>query len=89
MKGISVVGCGDNLRDYLIGTSRTAGGITDASVICTSLTKNRELNGVGNVLSFIGIYSLLRIQNNSTIILGMKDVGKLTDRNKELAKILR
>lgn len=60
--------------------------VTVETVICISLTKNHDLNGVGKVLSCIRIYSHLRTQDRLIVILCTNDVGRLTDGNKDRAK---
>lgn len=48
MRGNTVVGCGDSLRDEMADTNKTACVIVVSSVIYSGLTYDRQYNGVSN-----------------------------------------
>lgn len=63
-RGISVVGCGNSVRDEVTGTVRTVDVVVISLVIYyTGQPNNRDVNGAEKTLRFFGLDSRMSTQD--------------------------
>lgn len=74
VKRISVIECGNSLRDVVADTNWTVGAVAVSSVLCAGLHNGWDVNGVGKAIKYFGVDSHQSMQDWYKVRLGTWNV---------------